>query len=419
MDKFSLDLQEEKKNKDLEKLNNIVNDVYEMYNDPGLKTFVPMLNKIGKRIHNSINMSNQKKEKQILNDTSFIHLRDEVSFIPGHQSLEILLKNAAIYYSGDNKKNHNNDKERVEKIKDLHICEKILTTEISKMEKENDNLEMLQNKKKKLEEINKKIKELNEINDIQKDLHKTALSALKMLSKTELITDDNGDERKISSDSAKKLFNMIKNKISPKSVTKNYENKKSELKSNTYIPPLLQQNDKSSSTTTVYKKKEYIFEIKKTIIEECTIENNNNTNNEYVIPSLRNSVQSNKIIKNNTTAKIKFTEEYIPPHMRFNVENDFPEINTNQTDLKKPMGVWGKIPNTVKSGGTVIELPKKVEYEKEIYSQDDLYNDEEYYESESDNEENYKNTKRRERPVYYPSGYKEKGENEWLIVSNY
>ena len=415
MDKFSLDLQEEKKNKELEKLNNIVNDVYEMYNDQGLKTFVPMLNKVGKRIHNSINMSNQKKEKQILNDTSFIHLRDEVSYIPGYQSLEILLKNAAIYYSGDNKKNHNNDKERVEKIKDLHICEKILTTEISKMEKENDNLQMLENKKKKLEEINKKIKELNEINDIQKDLHKTALSALKMLSKTELTIDDNGEERKISSDSAKKLFNMIKNKISPKIATKNYDKKNFESKSNTYIPPVLQQNDKS--TTTIYKKKEYIFEIKKTIIEECTIENN--TNNEYVIPSLRNSTQSNKIIKNNTTAKIKFTEEYIPPHMRFSVENDFPEININETEVKKPVGVWGKIPNSVKNAGNVIELPKKVEYEKEIYSQDDLYNDEEYSDYESDNDENYKKTKQRERPIYYHSGYKEKGENEWLIVSNY
>ena len=177
----------------------------------------------------------------------------------------------------------------------------------------------------------------------------------------------------------------------------------------------MQQNDKS--TTTIYKKKEYIFEIKKTIIEECTIENN--TNNEYVIPSLRNSTQSNKIIKNNTTAKIKFTEEYIPPHMRFSVENDFPEININETEVKKPVGVWGKIPNSVKNAGNVIELPKKVEYEKEIYSQDDLYNDEEYSDYESDNDENYKKTKQRERPIYYHSGYKEKGENEWLIVSNY
>ena len=91
MDKYSLDLQEEKKNKDITKLNNLVSDIYDMYNDPSLKNFVPIIN-AGKRIKNSINMSNQKKEKQILNDISFIRLRDEVSYISGHQSLELLLK---------------------------------------------------------------------------------------------------------------------------------------------------------------------------------------------------------------------------------------------------------------------------------------------------------------------------------------
>ena len=349
INKFLGNVQDEYKLRDdeeLKKLKVLAEDVYEMYMDTKLKTYVPLLNK-SRFIKRTVNMSDQKKVKLSANDISFIRLRDEVSFISGQQSLEIMLKNAVAYYS--NNKDSDTNKLVFDKIKELKTCEKSLEDEILNMEKSNEKDDTnLENKKKNLEIIKTNKSKLEDtLKIIKKNYKKSALEALKILSETEIIEDEEtGNTYKTATESAKKFFKEIKNRLNINITTQFI---KKEKKNDEYQP-----NFKTSPDKSTYQKKEYKSSISKTSI---VIDTNHSNNDEYVPPSMRKQ-QLNPLIKKSLLDKDfdPTDDEYIPPHLRLNKKVDFPEFNPSGLPVgeaslkmsqipKKNIGVWA---NTLK-----------------------------------------------------------------------
>ncbi len=315
MDRF---LGEYQDNNNIDKLKELALDVYEMYHDAKLKTYLPVLNK-SKFIKGTPNMSNKTKEKISINDISSIKLRDEVSYIniSGYQPLEIMLKNAILYYT--NNALDDADKKMYEKIKELKVCEKVLEEEIKNLR---DNIELLEEKKNNLESITKNKTKLEETIKIKKkNYKKSALMAIKILSKTEIVTDkETGTTYKTSCTTAIKLFFEIKNKISPP----NYEHKTEK------------KNEPFQSTK---------YEHKNTIIKSAYVDMFEN--DVFINPGNKKSVRIEKLPISSIESDFFDDDDdvFIPPHLRL-LKSDFPDLNDNKIEPKK-LGIWNKIPQSV------------------------------------------------------------------------
>ena len=343
-DKYNL---KEKEENDKNKI--LAECVFEMYSDDKLKKYVPVLNKVHNKsmIKISANMSGNKKEKISANNVSFIKLRDDVSMISGYQSLELLLKNAISYYSGNCIENTN--KLTLEKIKDLKMCEKTLTEEINTIEKKSESIDVINEKKKCLESIiSARTKMENSSKTITKNYKQHATNILKILSEidvvetNEFVHKDNSKcynymthngctgsvEKHVKtypSENAQKLFKEIKDRLFSsvdESVAKNREilniEKKNIEKKNNFI---IKKLDIQLDIECINKNSENGKEYKSLIIRQPTV---------------------NIVYDDNDN------EDYVLPHLRLNSSlSEFPEFG-QQSQKNKYTGIWNKIPENIK-----------------------------------------------------------------------
>jgi hypothetical protein len=367
--------------------NNLIETVVDFYKNQKLKTYKPVTISAPRKKHNAsgLNSSDKVKHHEEMEAIRMIKIKQEYSNIPGHESLESILKKASNFYFTVNKSDQD-----IEFIEHKELTD-LLKQKIKALTEENNesNFEEIEKIEKQLITFEEKSKTFNLSKEVTSvDFNKLAVQALRILSK--------GDKKSES------FYEKIKTRLVPRNMYEQQkivirdvekpeegvikEQKVNKFNDPSYIPPHLRDNGKGKGrgkgkgnvfngqngyTRVVCDLDKQSYEFNR----ELSSYNSHELDFRHVDYIEINESRSRP--KNTTTTKEEkfvMSDDVLFNTNRKNtkkIEMNFPELETENTTIcekqPKPMGKWGQplAEKVINDEIFEIKKPKIIEEEEE------------------------------------------------------